>query len=485
MKTFFRILRPFLTVVCCFGPVFSALPQQWRLLPLPPLPFEVARLKYWASDYLTVTRSFYVSKKGEAYDGTMPVKLTTEYGLRENEPLWFEILSDKSDKNQDLLPGVVITDIDGCTTRGMSEREFYQLLVKSDEHELGCMHMGYRPFKLCIRVNNTPHWVKLSKEMNRLDTEKYQEVEIAGMFQQWMLYHCVSGESEAKSFEAHVAKMREKGLGEISRFWDQDFDWFGATTYDFVLAGNDPLVDKEIMSVFAAQFGPFLTRDTEDPDVLIMISKDKNESVQSTYVPPTTTVINDGRTTRRVYNWTRTDYRYETQEHAHVERDGGYTQTTVLTDLFLEISMLDAKRLRDSTLRVPPIVYQLKFNRHVTDRQFRILDEYKAAASWVSHPFSPVRQSYEFSMANYKYEPVGTSKKAQRITFVKKGLSADAAGYREGDLIELGRKGGPRVVERNGKKANIPLPYVEENSTVRLYWHFFGDVTTAVEWWKK
>lgn len=153
--------------------------------------------------------------------------------------------------------------------------------------------------------------------------------------------------------------------------------------------------------------------------------------------------------------------------------------------MFLEISMLDAERLRDSTQYVPPIVYQLKFDRHVTDRKFRISDEYKAAASWACHPFVPIRQSYEFKMANYEYEPVGSSKNVRRITFVEKGLSAAAAGYCKGDVVESGKKKGPRVVERNGKKVNIPLPYVEENSSVWLHWYLFGDVTTAVQWWKK
>lgn len=344
MKTFSRILRTFLTVAFCLGTVLSVWPQQIRLLPLPPQPFEVARLKYWAPDYLTVTRSFYIFKNGEANkDGTLPMKLTSEHGLRDNEPLWFEILSDKSDKSRDLLPGTVITEIDRCTTRGMSEREFYRMLIDSEEHELQCMLMGYQPFKLCVRVNSRPRWVKLSKATDLFNSEKFQETEVAGMLQQWMLNRCVSDKSDAERFEAKIVKDRENGLGEITRFWDSDFDWFGVTTYDFVLTGNDPLADKEIMTVFAERFAPFLTRDTEDPDVLIMMRKDKTESVQSTYVPPTTTVINDGRTTRRVYNWTGTDYRYETQEHAHVERGGGYTQTTVLTNCFLRSACLMPK----------------------------------------------------------------------------------------------------------------------------------------------
>ena len=317
--------------------------------------------------------------------------------------------------------------------------------------------MGYvDPYKVRIRIKDNPRWM----------------TDLVHITQETMLEKCWTRTSAIEDQDKKLTENRKKGMGEISRHWDPDFDWFGIRTYDFVLTGSDPLVDKEIMEKFAARFYPWLERDTDNPDVLIVLSKNKNESIQSTYVPPTTTVINDGRTTRRVYNWTRTDYRYETQEHSHVERDGGYTQTTVSTDLFLEICMLDAKRLRDTTQRVPPIIYQLKFDRHLTDRQFSVLDEYKAVATWVHHPYeSMVEQSYSFKVKNYEYMFLKGKKNTRMITFVEPLFTAASAGYRKGDVIQWRKGKGYFLIERDGKKVNIPVSDVPADVEVRFSWY--------------
>ena len=444
--------------------------QSIRLLPKPPRPFEVERLERWAPEYLTVTRSFYIAKKrsGDA----SPVTVLNANGMPDQQALWFEVIPQPGDpETYRLVPGTVILTVDGVSTRGMTEEEFYRLLDGSENHVLGCRGTGLS-FDLHFRTRQAPEWVRLLDLAHWPSTARCDDSQLAGMFQQLMTEKC-SSRSLLEETEKQLEQSRSQGKGEILRFWDSDIDWEQFHTYDFVLMGNDPLMDKEIMEVFARQFFPYLVRDTDDPDLLVMIARDKDESLQATYVPPTTTVISDGRTTRRVYNWTRTDYHYETREHSHVERSGGYTQTTVLTDLYLELSLLDAKRLRDSAQRVPPIVYQLKFNRHVTDRQFGILDEYKAVASWACFPYSPATESYRVELANLLCEPVEGSKDLLRVTYVGKGLPADLVGYRVGDVLQE-KKSEYRVVERDGRKVNLKLRKEPRTAALYLEWSSFG-----------
>lgn len=449
MKTKLSLLLRTALAVFCLG-IVSKAPAEAPLQRF--FPFEVERLECWAPEYLTVIRTFKITNKG-----AFPLKLTAQYDFRDGETVWFEQLS--PEKEGALYIGTVITAVDGRTTQGMTKTEFYACLSESGEHELDCISKGYvDPYKVCIRIKDNPRWME----------------DLAHITQETMLEKCWTDTSAVEDLEKKLTENRKKGMGEISRYWDPDFDWFGIRTYDFALTGSDPLVDKEIMEQFAKGFHPWLERDTDNPDVLIMLSKNKNESIQSTYVPPTTTVVSDGHTTRRVYNWTRTDYRYETQEHSHVERDGGYTQTTVSTDLFLEICMLDAKRLRDTAQRVPPIIYQLRFDRHLTDRQFSVLDEYKAVATWVNHPCeSIVEQSYSFKVNNYKYMFLKGKKNTRMITSVEPLFMAASAGYRKGDIIQWRKGKGYFLIERDRKKVNIPIPDVPADVDVQFSWYSF------------
>lgn len=136
---------------------------------------------------------------------------------------------------------------------------------------------------------------------------------------------------------------------------DWDVDWSKIRTYDFVLRGNDPLTDKKILEEFAKSFEGIMTRDTESPDVFFTIAKDSESSVSYSYVPPKVEYIKTGSTTRKVYNWVGLNPRYNTENHYERIESQGYTEEINHSDIFLEICMLDASKIGQST---PPIIYK-------------------------------------------------------------------------------------------------------------------------------
>ena len=96
--------------------------QSIRLLPKPPRPFEVERLERWAPEYLTVTRSFYITKKrsGEA----SPVTVLNANGMPDLQGPWFEVLPQPGDPDTyRLVTGYGILTLDGMSTRGSTPVE--------------------------------------------------------------------------------------------------------------------------------------------------------------------------------------------------------------------------------------------------------------------------------------------------------------------------------------------------------------------------
>lgn len=102
-----------------------------------------------------------------------------------------------------------------------------------------------------------------------------------------------------------------------------------------MITGNDPLIDKKILQrAVDYSFLSGLKRDTEHPDILLTISKNADESIQSTYIPPTSRTVNKGSTTRKRYNWITEKEEYVTEQDNYTIHEGGYTQTTNNTNIF-------------------------------------------------------------------------------------------------------------------------------------------------------
>ncbi len=73
-----------------------------------------------------------------------------------------------------------------------------------------------------------------------------------------------------------------------------------------------------------------------------------------------------------------------TQQNNQTIYEGGYTKTTKTADIFLELSILDAKRINATEQTTAPIIWQMTFKRHLVNHSFNIFDEYLTIASWAT-----------------------------------------------------------------------------------------------------
>ena len=230
---------------------------------------------------------------------------------------------------------------------------------------------------------------------------------------------------------------------EIRVFAEEGLDFYDYITYDILITGNDPLVDKKILEKFcnSGLFGQ-MKRDEENPDVIVCVAKSANESISSTYVPPTTSVVNTGSTTRPVYNYLTRTVSFETKQHNRYEHTEGYTKTSTATNIQLEFTVLDAKKMNDPNQKTAPIIWQMNYTRNVTDRNFELIDEYLAVATWNCFPFSQVRQEEEYIFFDLGIRWGSESSDYIEIADVLTGSYAEKLGLKKGD----------KIIRINGKK---------------------------------
>lgn len=106
------------------------------------------------------------------------------------------------------------------------------------------------------------------------------------------------------------------------------------------------------------------------PEILFTISRNANESINTTYVPPSSRTINVGSKTTAQYNYLTKQNEYTTRQKYQTITEGGYTKETVINDLFLEIAALDVNKLNDTNITYPPIVWIGTIKRHVINPKF-------------------------------------------------------------------------------------------------------------------
>lgn len=326
--------------------------------------FEVKRLSSWAKEYLTITNDHYYgfSKFTGQANGSA--------SYDENEPA-VEVIEGA----HNIFHGLVVLEINGQSTKGMSEQKFYTILDNSPEKV---------ELKVWATSDSEPETLVLNSKPLPQKRASLQYIQDA-------VNNALAGERKAGDFWSNYTSIYKKNIAErnsnfkktgvkCNELIDPDFDWFYVNTYDFAIVGDDPLVDRAILEKL--HIPGFWQRDTENPDVIFTIAKDSRESISSTYVPPTVRTINHGSKTTAQYNALTRATEYTTKQNNQTIREGGYTQTTSSTDMFLEISLLDAKRINDPDQQAAPIVWQATFDAHA-DIRLNVVDVYKAWATWV------------------------------------------------------------------------------------------------------
>lgn len=367
--------------------------------------FEVKRLNNWGKEYLTIVNSY-------GY---------TKYNRNKELEQWYDSI--KVIEGEAFAIGALVLEINGHSTKNMSENDFYAILDSCTENvELKVWHTTSKePEKVILSSKSTiPDFANkeyIQQALTYALKEVHQGAGNAKYHNNYIYFAKQHYNNQKQSFKKSNTKCTE--------LVDPDFDWFHVRTYDFAIVGNDPLTDRAILEKLQMPY--FWTRDTENPDVIFTIAKDSKQSISSTYVPPTVRTINHGSQTKARYNALTNATEYTTTQNNQTIREGGYTQTTSNTDMFLELALLDAKRINDPNQQTAPIIWQATFNSHTT-ANVNVTEAYKAWATWVNM-YDYCRLS-EFTATAYTFERMWACSKDNTITY-----ATSDSWLKEGDQI--------------------------------------------------
>ena len=359
---------------------------------------EVARLKNWGGDYLTVTCTY------------------TGYCKDKNYYCYpsFDIVSETAFPNV----GSIITAINDESTKGMNADRFYEILDANEK-------LGVKlSFLTRDDLRQGEIIIKKRSSLPDLFTKSGKTLE-----------NVVNGTwtNDSQNLLSKRKPEYERCNIYTSELVDNDFDWGYARTYDFVIRSQDVLVEKKLLEEFAKQLCAWMKRDTTNPDVLLAVSKNADESITTTYVPPTSRTINTGSTMTPNYSYLTKQTSYTIKNNYQTVTEGGYNKTTRTADMFLELSILDAKRINDVNQTAPPIIYQYTITRHVVNPKFNLVDELMAYCSSPvkCNPFYCMYESMEYLFC----EPTIKFDENNVVTYVLEDSAIQKAGLMVGDKI--------------------------------------------------
>ena len=331
----------------------------------------------------------------------------TEGGNERKYYITYEYIDEcKEDDRKHFGKGELILEVDGVSAVGWTKEKFYNII--DGRHDV---------IKMKIR-GKAEHKIYDYETMIRPLYDLPENL-------------AVYGNSLAISGGQTSSQERKKGKASYEERLDEDFDFFPCLFYDFYISSSDPLLDKEILKNMS--FGS-LKRDEEKPDLLITIARNADESISSTYIPPSSRVVNEGSTTRVRYNYLTKQNDYITTQKNRTIYEGGYTKETKIADIFLEIAALDVKKLNDKSTNHPPVVWKTTAKRHVVNPDFNYNEELKAYASWMALPPSDRTVYVEKTI----YAPVGvlfSDGDPSVIKEVIKGSRAEKIGLIPGDKL--------------------------------------------------
>lgn len=291
----------------------------------------------------------------------------------------------------------VITSINGQDTKDMEEEEFYSILNLKDEFTLTYQTKSFG--------KNKEYTNKFSKRKGHLLITPYT---LGG------------------------------APSTVSLLSDNDVDFFQFNTFDYRLAGDDQLMDKTIMEVFAEHLKKKgLKRDTQNPDIYLYLTKDVNQKIESIYVPSYTTTTTSGDAgigITNIFGLKGVNVGGSSGSATTRTVENGSMKTNVTADAYLEFSILDAKKLDSESA---PIIWQLTYSEHKTS-EIRLLDYVKNSlgAIMLQYPFheetiGQYAATWGVLCENFASNPV--------ISDVVPGSKAEQLGCKKGDVIKYVR----------------------------------------------
>lgn len=393
---------------------------------------EVGRYSDYGKGYLTITDDCRIYIKDDENSSKQPFICTYEY-----------VDEYKNDSSKFFYYGDLILEVDGKSANGWSAEEFYKK-VEGRRDVITFKIRGWRDTIIC--------------DFNTKIRPLYELPDNLKMFGYLLSYE--------KNYPNRIDRYRLKYDSWEER-QDEDFDFFYARNFDFLITSNDPLLDKEIFKETSMWWARHFLGNVKNPDILFTIARDAKESIESTYIPPTSRTINTGSTTTAVYNYYTKKNDYITVQNNRTIHEGGYTQETKTIDMFLEICALDVKRLNDTNTTHPPIVWQTTVKRHVVNPSstFNTSEELKAYASCM---YIPIHDRFVYVQGPV-YAPLGVINSAQNpqiITEVEKGSRAEKLGLMPGDKLIKAYEGKKAV--KSLKKKGWDALYYQYNYTIEI-----------------
>ena len=357
---------------------------------------EVGRYSNYGKGYLTITDANGVG--------------ITKNGVSKMNYYTYEYIDGyKNKKDNYLYKGELILEVDGVSAAGWTKKQFYNKV--DNRHDI---------ITLKIRGKNDEGIYDYETKIRPLYELPDSVKEFGNVFA------TIKGKT--------VAEKREYGGLPKDVIYeeriDEDFDFFPCLYYDYLITSNDPLLDKEILKKLDLNW----KRNEEKPDILLTIARDANESINSTYIPPTSRVVNEGSTTKVRYNYILHKDEYITTQKNRTIHEGGYTQETRTADIYLEIAALDVKRLNDKSTTFPPVVWKASAKRHVVNPNFNLNKDLMAYASWMTPPMTDRNVFVEETV----FAPLGVSCSNNDLSLVQNiipGSRAERIGLMPGDKI--------------------------------------------------
>lgn len=272
--------------------------------------FEVKRLSNWAPEYLTVTNN------------------------------WCNLFLDSAPSTLKVLS--VITEINDKSTAGMEPEDFYQIIDNYNEFSIS--------YQTKIRGQNKSFSCKLIKYDGRMNYD-------ARITRDEWFFSFRDSEGEKSPRESTTI------------FVDLYTDLFKYNTFDFLLSGDDIGTDYGLIQGFAEELEKKgLVFDPSNPDIHLFLTHQANNRIESIYQPHIVSHSNSsfnqvGNTTfyyGSYASWGRSGAESTLTSTSSVQ-DVGHAGTFVDSDLFVQVSVLDAKMMDSAR---PPIVWQMITSKH-------------------------------------------------------------------------------------------------------------------------
>lgn len=359
---------------------------------------DVQAYPYYGKGFLTITNA-HSYKIGEEQKR---VNLTYDY----TDPLRM---------GGEVVPLSLIVAVDGISAAGWTPERFYRVVDGRKDS-----------IKLRLRAHRNGELVEYDTEI----TPRYElpdDLKIYGV-----------AFSQSTVFNMPDAKLRWRTGATYHIQFDQDFDFFNILHYGYHITGDDPLLDKKILGTLDYKGAALLPQEKEvgAPDILMTVSKDANQRIETVYIPPTSRTETTGSHTTSYYNkYTKQTYTNTSYSNRTI-REGGYTKDLGSTDLFLEIAALDYSRLNDSTITYAPIIWKgtatARFSYAMTNTA--AADKLEVIASWMD--FGPFDDKIQTRAS--LYVPLGvvaSSSDPFVIDYVLPHSKGEALGLQPGDKL--------------------------------------------------